>query len=86
MKELNAFKQLYQDLVDRYEKLNIKNIDFEVTYTDSPCLLPGIIRNQELKNKSFPVEHDLTRGVVDRALERLVKMERDLIKLENSLK
>lgn len=71
MRELNAFKQLYGELQNRYGSLppSCRDESFEEDYLNDYSNLQRILRN-----------HDGPE-LVDMALDKLVKMERDLNKL-----
>lgn len=76
--DLNAFAQLYNELLIRYNNLGRKDDYFEMEHTDEQCWIPRYLRSYN--------DHELVRifcGTIDVALEKLCKMENHLIRLEN---
>ncbi|MBI3333947.1 hypothetical protein HYZ97_00475 [Candidatus Pacearchaeota archaeon] len=76
MRELRAFKQLYDELRGRYDSLSRKDEWFEEDYLREYTNLQRILRNHD--GPELPIKHDLTQELVDYGLDLLVKMESDL--------
>ena len=85
MKELRAFKQLYQDLIDRYELLKTKDESFDEEYLHEFSGLQMLIKSYEKVEEFQPIANDMNKDKIDLGLDKLVKMEADLIKLERGI-
>jgi hypothetical protein len=75
---LKAYNELYHYLLDKYHKLNKPNDYFEMDFIWEDTWIPRFISNESAKifGKAYEKE------VVDFALEKLCKMESELLKYE----
>ncbi len=84
MKEFNAIKELYEELVVKYRNLKIEDRYFEMNYLVEYCFLRRVIKNKEEENSVSSINHDLFSTAVNRCLEVLVKMEKSFNELRDS--
>lgn len=82
MKEFNAVKSLYEELVEKYKKLNVEDKFFEYNHIYSWCFVNRKLSNQEQHNINSSTNHDLISMDVDMCLDKLVKMEKDFNELK----
>lgn len=86
MKELRAFKQLYQELIDRYNKLVYQDEYFENNHILEGCSLQRLITSYEIKSEFQPIVRDIDKNAIALGLDKLLLMEADLLKLERGNK
>jgi hypothetical protein len=80
-KFLRAYIGLYQDLLNRYYKLNRQDDYFEMDFIWDDAWIPRFIKNESTKSLVNTYEG----VVIDFALEKLCKMESELLKYEKSI-
>jgi len=81
-RDLNAFEQLYNELVERYRKIGkMSNFIFEKKYLGQNSDAVVFLRN--FKAMELP---RITRGVMNYHLEGLVNMEKEVFALEQRFK
>lgn len=75
--DLLALQELYFELTRRYFEQDEEDLEFEINYLDDPSQIKIILNTW--------LQKDLTgnlRGIIDRGLNELVSMEKDLHTLE----
>ena len=61
MRQLDAFKQLYQDLIDRYELLKTKDESFDEEYLHEFSGLQRLIKSYQTVEEFQPIVHDMPK-------------------------
>jgi len=84
MKELRAFKQLYQELTDRYNQIGYQEEYFEDEHIAEDCSLQRLMKSYERQSKFMPIVHDMNKDAINLGFDLLINMERNLIKLERT--
>ena len=77
MKEYNAVKALYDEVVQRY-RAKIEATPLKVdpyTFEYQSTWLQRMLRNIKVENDVSPISHDIFEEMVDHALIDLVKLE-----------
>lgn len=72
--DVKAFEELYLELVQKYKNLNFSDDYFEMNYIDEYTWLS---RHAKL----WKSEKIILRDMIDHGIEKLCKMEADLLKL-----